>query len=54
MRLPPARVIRRAQDEVSAYCRLVANALGGGKPPTPSDYERVYADVLELSPRNVV
>jgi hypothetical protein len=49
LREPPGRVVERAQREVAGYCRLVASALGGGKGPTPRDYERVTSAIDELA-----
>jgi len=49
--LSPAglRVIETARNEVSAYCRSVAEGLGGGEGPRPSDLDRVTAALDRLA-----
>jgi len=44
-----ARLIAKARDGVSAYCRKVAQGLGGGKRPGPADLEQVTGELDELA-----
>ena len=45
---PPARVIRRTQTAVGAYCGRVAAGLREGRGPTPADFERVSSAIDQL------